>query len=181
MQAALIIMTILGCDDSATQCHYVEMLDKRWETVEACDAEAEARLSRYNNISYPVVVAVCQTPGETGLAEAASQTAPELAGASDQALAEPNALPIQPVEGDSQVLNGTLLPPDDIPPAAAGPGPGLDAPALGASDQTPGFARRMLGTIKEALPTAENLKTLIEKPVHVVTDQYSWVAKRFEK
>jgi hypothetical protein len=39
----------------------------------------------------------------------------------------------------------------------------------------------MLGTIKEVLPTPENLKTLIEKPVHVVTDQYSWVARRFDK
>jgi hypothetical protein len=76
MQTALIIMTILGCDDSATQCHFVEMLDQRWATIQACDAEAEARLSGYNNISYPVVVAVCQTPGDTDLAEAASETGP---------------------------------------------------------------------------------------------------------
>jgi len=75
MQAALIIMTILGCDDSATQCHYVEMRDERWATVQSCDAASEDRLRTYSNLDYPVVVAVCQTPGDTGLAELVDEPA----------------------------------------------------------------------------------------------------------
>lgn len=181
MQAAIIIMTILGCDDSATQCHFVEMLDHRWATIEACDAEAEARLSSYNNISYPVVVAVCQTPGDADLAEAASETGTELADTSRQPAGSFADQPIQPVEGESQESGNALLPPADIPQAPAGSSPDLTAPTVAARDKTPGFAQRMLGTIKEVLPTPENLKTLIERPVHVVTDQYSWMAKRFEK
>ena len=35
MQAVLIAMTILGCDDSVSQCNYVATVDKRWETVAA--------------------------------------------------------------------------------------------------------------------------------------------------
>jgi hypothetical protein len=181
MQTALILMTILGCDDSATQCHFVEMLDQRWATIEACDAEAEARLSGYNNISYPVVVAVCQTPGDTDLAEAASETGMEPADASGQPVGDLAEQPIQPTEGKNQALDGALLPPADIPQATAGSSPNSDVPADAEAIETPGFARRMLDTIKEVLPTPENLKTLIEKPVHVVTDQYSWVARRFDK
>ena len=73
MQTALILMTILGCDDSATQCHYVEMVDKRWATIQACDASSEDTLKLYGNLPYPVVVAVCQTPEDSGLAELAGQ------------------------------------------------------------------------------------------------------------
>ncbi|WP_394689681.1 hypothetical protein [Hoeflea sp.] len=181
MQTALIIMTILGCDDSAMQCHYVETLDQRWETIEACDAEAEARLSNYNNISYPVVVAACQTPGDTDLAEAASETGPVLADASGQPVGDLGEQPVQPMEGESQALDSALLPPADIPQSSVGSNPDAN-PAAGTDVvETPRLARRILGTIREVLPTPENLKTLIEKPVHVVTDQYSWVAKRFDK
>jgi len=62
MQAVLIAMTILGCDDSISQCSYVATVDKRWETVAACDAEAERRLKTYANVSYPSVIAVCEAP-----------------------------------------------------------------------------------------------------------------------
>ncbi|MBX4996650.1 hypothetical protein [Rhizobium lentis] len=62
MQAVLIAMTILGCDDSVNQCRYVATVDKRWETVAACDAEAERRLKAYANVSYPSVIAVCEAP-----------------------------------------------------------------------------------------------------------------------
>lgn len=181
MQTALIIMTILGCDDSATQCHFVEMLDRRWATIEACDAEAEATLSGYNNISYPVAVAVCQTPGDTALAEATSETGPELADASGQPVGDLGGQPAQPNQGESQALNSALRPPADIPQASANSGPDANAAAGADVIETPRLARRILGTIREVLPTPENLKTLIEKPVHVVTDQYSWVARRFDK
>lgn len=69
MQAVLIAMTILGCDDSVSQCSYVATVDKRWETVAACDAEAERRLKSYANVYYPSVIAVCEAPKAVAAAE----------------------------------------------------------------------------------------------------------------
>ncbi|MBB4290275.1 hypothetical protein GGE16_002315 [Rhizobium leguminosarum] len=69
MQAVLIAMTILGCDDSISQCSYVATVDKRWETVAACDAEAERQLKTYANVSYPSVIAVCEAPKALAAAE----------------------------------------------------------------------------------------------------------------
>tara|TARA_R110002020_G_scaffold35743_5_gene107806 strand:+ start:3868 stop:4368 length:501 start_codon:yes stop_codon:yes gene_type:complete len=166
MQTALILMTILGCDDSATQCHYVEMVDQRWATIQACDASSEDTLKRYGNLPYPVVVAVCQTPEDSGLAE--------LAGAKADIPAAPEEL-----AAASAAPSGVELPKADIPapevaPAANGavsPGPEADA----------GFASRVLTRFKQALPEAGTLKSLVAEPVHVVTDSYSWVARRFDK
>ncbi|MDX3929423.1 MAG: hypothetical protein QHC90_26925 [Shinella sp.] len=64
MQAALIVMTILGCDDSATQCHYIDTVSQSWRTVAICDAQSEAQINRYQNQSYPVIVAVCESSGD---------------------------------------------------------------------------------------------------------------------
>ncbi|NEK13733.1 hypothetical protein [Rhizobium leguminosarum] len=69
MQAVLIAMTIFGCDDSISQCNYVATVDKRWETVAACDAEAERRLKTYVNVNYPSVIAVCEAPKAIAAAE----------------------------------------------------------------------------------------------------------------
>ncbi|WP_049735409.1 hypothetical protein [Rhizobium ecuadorense] len=69
MQAVLIAMTILGCDDSISKCTYIATVDKRWETVAACDAEAERRLKTYANVSYPSVIAVCEAPKALAAAE----------------------------------------------------------------------------------------------------------------
>lgn len=62
MQAALIAMMILGCDDAATQCHFIDQTEERWETVSACDAETQDRLKAYSDRNYPVVIAICQPP-----------------------------------------------------------------------------------------------------------------------
>ncbi|MBA5804403.1 hypothetical protein [Rhizobium changzhiense] len=75
MQAVLIAMTILGCDDSISQCNYVATVDKRWETVSACDAEAERRLKTYVNVNYPSVIAVCEAPKPAPLPAAAPEVA----------------------------------------------------------------------------------------------------------
>ncbi|SOC93771.1 hypothetical protein SAMN05216358_3963 [Rhizobium sp. AN5] len=64
MKTALVLMTFLGCDDTATDCHYLATSQQRWTSIELCDAVSEKELERYANASYPVVVAVCQTPGE---------------------------------------------------------------------------------------------------------------------
>lgn len=163
MQAALIIMTILGCDDTATQCHFVEMVDERWATVQACDAGSEDRLKNYSNLDYPVVVAVCQTPGDAGLGELAGEPAAPAA----VATAAPEIVPPAP---------DTPVPKADIPVAAMAD----DAQSV-QTETGSGFAARVLHRFKDALPEAKDLKALVSEPVHVVTDSYSWVARRFEK
>lgn len=62
MRTAMVIMTILGCDDSATDCQYVATLNQRWPSIELCNAVSEKELSAFANVSYPVVIAVCQDP-----------------------------------------------------------------------------------------------------------------------
>ncbi|MBY3334368.1 hypothetical protein HFO32_02145 [Rhizobium leguminosarum] len=88
MQAVLIAMTILGCDDSISQCNYVATVDKRWETVTACDAEAERRLKTYANVNYPSVIAVCEAPKAIAAAEP-RKPAPVPAAAPEVAIAAP--------------------------------------------------------------------------------------------
>ena len=61
MVPALIVMTILGCDDSVSQCHYVSTVNGTWETVAKCDAESQKQLPKFSNSNYPVIVAVCET------------------------------------------------------------------------------------------------------------------------
>ena len=63
MKAALIVMTIMGCDDSATQCHYIDTVDRSWQTVALCDAQAETYINRHQDKNYPVIVAVCESAG----------------------------------------------------------------------------------------------------------------------
>ncbi len=60
MQIALIAMTILGCDDAVTQCHYIATAPKQYASVELCDAASQKELSRVGNVNYPSVVAVCE-------------------------------------------------------------------------------------------------------------------------
>lgn len=71
MKAALIVMTIMGCDDSATQCHYIDTVDRSWQTVALCDAQAETYINRHQNRNYPVIVAVCESAGNRMTAEIA--------------------------------------------------------------------------------------------------------------
>lgn len=66
MQAAIIIMTIMGCDDAGSGCHYVGTPEKRWPSIALCEAASEEQLSLYANRSnYPVLMAACQMPAET--------------------------------------------------------------------------------------------------------------------
>jgi hypothetical protein len=165
MQAALIIMTILGCDDTATQCHFVEMLDERWATVQACDAGSEDKLRGYSNLNYPVVVAVCQTPGDTGLNEIAGEPA------------EPELTATAQADTSLPAAEGVPVPKADIPPADTT----LAAETAAVAEDTPGMTAKVLNLVRNALPEAASLKALVSEPVHVVTDSYSWVAQRFEK
>jgi hypothetical protein len=62
-------MSILGCDDAGVQCQPVASVAREWPTIAACDAASDKMLSRYRNVRFPMVVAVCQTAGTTALAD----------------------------------------------------------------------------------------------------------------
>jgi len=62
MQAVLVAMTILGCNDSVTQCNYIATVEKQWQTVTMCDADSERQLKQFTNVGYPTVIAVCEPP-----------------------------------------------------------------------------------------------------------------------
>lgn len=89
MQAAIVIMSILGCNDQAMNCVHVQTLEKRWATVALCDVASEKELPKHANIGYPVVVAVCDIPksfdtaadghASDGVATLAPMTAPDTA------------------------------------------------------------------------------------------------------
>lgn len=61
MKTALVVMTIMGCDDSVTHCNYIRTVDSTWRTVALCDAQADAQMSRIQDEDYPVIVAVCES------------------------------------------------------------------------------------------------------------------------
>lgn len=132
MQAVLIAMTILGCDDSVSQCNYVATVDKHWETVVACDAEAEQRLRTYANASYPTVIAVCEPPKSLAAIEPA-KPAPVPAGTSE--VAEQR---------------------------------GID-----------GLVDNIAGRVRASLPSGQDVKNTLTKPLHFVSTSYSWAAARF--
>jgi putative intracellular protease/amidase len=133
MQAVLIAMTILGCDDSVSQCNYVATIDKRWETVVACDAEAEQRLKTFANASYPTVIAVCEAPKSLAAAE-----------------------PAKPA-----------------PVAPAAPDVAEERDGLGA------FVDNIAGRVRANIPTGQDVKNTLAKPLHFVSASYSWAAARF--
>ena len=89
MQTALIMMTILGCDDSVNQCHYIATNEQRWVSVELCDASSEKVLATYTNVSYPTVVAVCQLPDGADAETLAALPAPSAPAASETPAAAP--------------------------------------------------------------------------------------------
>ena len=65
LQEAMIVLSLLGCDDSGTQCEYLQTSDTRFETVEACSAASDAFLAASQDENYPAVVAICAPALET--------------------------------------------------------------------------------------------------------------------
>ncbi len=131
MKVAFIIMSILGCDDSGTQCVPVAISNSRWTTIAPCDLASEKELETYSNANYPMVVAVCQTASDDTLTEAQADVYAQI-----QAT-EPSPPPRK------------------------------------------GLTARALALVTNSLPTAKGLKTIVQKPVHLVEDTYSWVARKF--
>ncbi len=155
MKTALVLMTILGCDDTAVQCHYIDTVDRQWASIQACDADSESNLDRFTRLDYPVVVAVCETT--------AAGTVPA---------------PGKPAEtADAQIpLDDDIRRPSvDIP---AGNGENAIGQETPAPTGGPALTERVRTTIERALPSIADARTLAAKPVHFVTDTYAWVAKR---
>ncbi len=96
MQTAIIVMTILGCDDSVTQCHYVATAQEHFVSVALCDAASEKILAGFSGVSYPMLVAVCQPP-ESQAAEIPTPPA----GADQPAAA---AVAVAPLPGPAETL-----------------------------------------------------------------------------
>lgn len=65
VKTAMIVMAIMGCDDSATKCTQLSVSEPRWPTVAACDKDSEKELTRYTNAHYPMIIAICQSPEVT--------------------------------------------------------------------------------------------------------------------
>ena len=55
-------------------------------------------------------------------------------------------------------------------------GPQAPAPAVTAQEE--GLADRAISRVSEALPSAKGLKNIFRKPVRLVENGYSWVARR---
>ncbi|PLK71109.1 hypothetical protein C0V73_10875 [Rhizobium sp. TH135] len=136
MKTALIMMTILGCDDSVSQCEFVETPSERFVSIELCNAASEEVLGRYTNIGYPTAVAVCQMPPPE-ITEALAAQAPLQPGDSATSPA------VQPTEEQEKTLKD-----------------------------------RAIDAVREVLPGKAAIKMIFEKPIHVVSESYSWVAKK---
>lgn len=136
MKTALILMTILGCDDSVNQCEFVETPPERFVSIELCNAASEEVLSRYGNIGYPTAVAVCQLPP------------PEIT---------ETLTPLPPQTDDSAAAAAQVLPNED---------------------QKKTLKDRAIDAVRQVLPGKAEIKMIFETPIHVVSDSYSWVAKK---
>ncbi|MBB4122250.1 hypothetical protein [Martelella radicis] len=62
--AALIVVTILGCDDSLTRCQYIDTSPDTYESVALCDEALERDLSHYKYSEYASVIGVCRSEDE---------------------------------------------------------------------------------------------------------------------
>ena len=63
MGPAVFIMAIFGCGEAEASCRQVAVTQARYESVDACNAQSENALARYQDIEFPVVVAQCQRAG----------------------------------------------------------------------------------------------------------------------
>lgn len=90
VQEALIVLSLLGCDDAGVTCDHIRTVDHRFETVEACSAASEQYLAATQDANYPAIVAVCQPVAE--LADVPPETPGEVASAPlDTPVAPPEA------------------------------------------------------------------------------------------
>jgi len=180
---ALIVLSLLGCDDSGAQCDFVRVGTERYETVEACRAASEPLLAASAEEDYPTVVAVCspessvptaqvaasgepvpvpvppETPAEVDGTALSPAEAAEAAKADLQPAPFPPAPPKAGEETPQALTGGETLPPDGtMPPAPAG-----DPELIG---KEPGLLSRVADAISSLAPEKET----ITKPIDVAAD-----------
>lgn len=67
MKEALIVLSLLGCDDTGAQCHYLQAAEHHYQTLEQCRAASPDYIEKVGaGADYPTVVATCSP--EYGLA-----------------------------------------------------------------------------------------------------------------
>ena len=71
MNPALIVMAILGCSDAGDECQTVRYDQAQYVSVAECNAAAEAALTRYSGLTYPVIAVRCQKPSAPMIVDAA--------------------------------------------------------------------------------------------------------------
>jgi hypothetical protein len=157
MNAALVVMTILGCNDSGTDCKYIATAQERWPSVAMCDSVSEDHLPTYANQPYPVLIAVCQDPEIAGIPNVGPIPVTRPSASQETQPAETNT-------SDTSV--------------------GTNAQKVEVAEVTPEEAETLAGRaiqrVKTVLPTTEGVKTLMTKPVRLVEGGYSWVARKFD-
>lgn len=97
MKTALVVMTIMGCDDTVTQCNYIETIDRTWTSIALCDAQTEERMARVQDENYPVIVAVCESADDRVTMDMAGQHADS---------PSPAAPPVAAADADEQARQG---------------------------------------------------------------------------
>ena len=160
MKTAIILMTIMGCDDSATQCHHIQTIDQNYASVAQCNAETDKMLDSLEAADYPMILAVC---------EAKPETSEQVAGVVEQANPAP-------VEASSTVEVDAGMP-------AVPPRPKADVAnrqrAL-APEAEEAVSPGVLTSVRQRLQGI-SLKDVAMKPVHVVTDGYSWAMRKISR
>lgn len=153
MNAALVVMTILGCNDSGTDCQYIATAQERWPTVAMCDSVSEDHLPTYANQPYPVLIAVCQDPEVAGIPDVGPIP-----------VTRPSSAPAQQSAGPGTSANTQMAQVEEVTP-----------------EEAETLAGRAIQRVKNVLPTTEGVKTLMTKPVRLVEGGYSWVARKFDR
>lgn len=62
MKEALIVLTLLGCDDTGARCQHLSVENERFETREACILASNALLRETDDEDYPLIMARCSEP-----------------------------------------------------------------------------------------------------------------------
>lgn len=160
MKTALILMTIMGCDDTATQCHHIQTIDQNYAGVAECNAQTDARLDALGTADYPMILAVCEAKPETAeLRPEATVTA----GAAEPAAAAT-------VEVDAGMPAVPPRPKADVE----------QKQAMQAPEAEEAVSPGVLTSVRQRL-SGVSLKEIALAPVHVVTEGYSWAMRKISK
>lgn len=180
---ALIVLSLLGCDDSGAQCDFVRVGPERYETVEACRAASEPLLAASAEENYPTVVAVCSPESSVPTAQVAGSGEPVPVPVPPETPAEVdgNAMtPAETAEAAKTNLQPAPFPPappkagEETPQTLAGgelPAPdGAVPPAPADEPELIGKEPGLLSRVADALSALAPEKETITKPIDVAAD-----------